>query len=45
MNWFAEKSPPGSLPTGVAVVDGANLASIAGSAVTVNVPIKPKDHI
>jgi hypothetical protein len=45
MNWFADKSPPGTLPTGVAVIDGANSASIAGSVVTVNVPIKPSGFV
>jgi len=29
INWFADKSPPGTVPTGVAVIDGANSASIA----------------
>jgi hypothetical protein len=45
INWFADKSPPGTLPTGVAVIEGADSASIAGSAVTVKAPFQPKDHI
>jgi hypothetical protein len=40
MNWFAEKSPPGTLPTGVAVIEVADSASIAGSMVTVQVPVQ-----
>jgi hypothetical protein len=32
---------PRTLPTGVAVIEDADLASIAGSIVMVNVPIKP----
>jgi hypothetical protein len=44
-NWFADKSPPAPLPSGVAVVDGADSATIPGSAVTVNVPVQPKGHV
>jgi hypothetical protein len=36
------KSPPGTLPTGVAVIEGADSASIAGAVVMVNVPLKPE---
>ena len=32
-------------PTGVAVIEGADSASIAGSAVTVNVPVQPKGYV
>jgi hypothetical protein len=44
-NWFADKSPPGPAPTGVAVIDGADSASIAGAVVTINVPIKPAGYV
>jgi len=44
-NWFADKSPPGTLPSGVAVVDGADSATVPGSAVMVNVPIRPKGYV
>jgi hypothetical protein len=45
INWFADKSPPGTLPSGVAVVDGADSATIPGPAVTVNVSIRPKGYV
>ena len=35
--------PPGPAPTGVAVIDGATSASIAGTVVTINVP-QPAGH-
>jgi hypothetical protein len=35
----------GMAPTGVAVIEGADSASIAGSAVTVNVPVQPKGYV
>jgi hypothetical protein len=38
-NWFSDRSPPGALPAGVAVIKGADSASIARSIVMINVPI------
>jgi hypothetical protein len=40
-SWRFYESPPGTPPTGVAVIAGADTASIAGTVVTVNVPLKP----
>ena len=37
--------PPGPAPTGVAVIDGATSASIAGTVVTVNVPVQPAGQV
>jgi hypothetical protein len=45
MNWFTDKSPAGALPTGVAVIDGCDSASIAGSVVTINVPVHAKGFV
>jgi hypothetical protein len=39
------KSAPGTLPTGVAVIEGADSASIAGAVATVNLPVKPKCYV
>jgi hypothetical protein len=36
---------PGTLPTGVAVIEGANSASIAESIVKVYVPTKPNGYV
>jgi hypothetical protein len=43
--WFADKSPPGPAPVGVAVISGADSASLAGTVVTINVPIMPNNSI
>jgi len=43
--WFADKSPPGPAPTGVAVISGADSASLAGTVVTCNVPVLPAGQI
>jgi hypothetical protein len=45
VNWFAEKSPPGPAPTGVLAVEGAISATLAGTVVTVWVPVKPADSL
>jgi hypothetical protein len=44
-NWFSDRSPPGTLPTGVAVIEDADSASIAGSIVMVYVPTKPNGYV
>src|SRR5262245_1165803 len=44
-NWFADQSPPGTAPTGVTVIEGADSATVSGSVVTVNVPIKPSGFV
>ena len=44
-NWFADKSPPNTPPTDVAVIDGADGASLSGSTVTINVPVHAKGFV
>jgi hypothetical protein len=44
-NLFSDRSPSGTLPTGVAVIEVADSASIAESIVMVNVPLKPANYV
>jgi hypothetical protein len=37
--------PFGTLPTGVAVVNGCDSATLTGSVVTINMPVMPSGYI
>jgi hypothetical protein len=44
-NWSSDGSPAGTLPTGVVVIEGCNSATLAGTVVTINVPVMPNGYI
>ena len=44
-NWFSDRSPAGTLPTSVVVIDGCDWATISGPVVTINVPVMPSGYI